>query len=304
MVARCPEQVLVLAGESQGAGVVHKVLRAADRADYPLKRHLAGAVLISDPNRVSRTAAQLYGEPVAPSRGAGVLTALTRGVADVPTPTQDLAVATVCAAGDLVCDLGRSSVATSLRAHSGYDRRPGRAAVRKAARQLAERVTAWPRVVPHQVVIADAGAPFRTSVQLRVGAAYRDGVAVKPVQPSDPLPAGVSLSRAGVLSGTPASAGSWTLQLKVHGTSPDTSTATGRVTLTVRKAQVVAGISAGGQSSCGVARDGSAWCAGDNASGQLGDGSTIDHTLAVAVGRGAHDWASIDTSGNVTCGVK
>ncbi len=298
-VASCPEQVLVLAGESQGAGVVHKVLRAAE-GDATLAGHLAGAVLISDPNRASRTAARLYGEPVAPLAGAGVLTTLTRGVADVPTPTQDLAVATVCVAGDLVCDLGRTGVAASLAAHAAYDVRPGRVAVRDAARELAERVTAWPRVTAGQEVLASVGAPFSAPVDLRVGPAYADGVVVEPV---GALPDGVSLDD-GVLAGTSASAGTWDLPVRVRGTTPATSWATGTVTLTVTEARAGARVGAGGQSTCGVATDGSAWCAGNNDYGQLGDGTSRDRTEAVTVGQGARDWAGIDTSGNVTCGVK
>ena len=300
LVQRCTEQVLVLAGRSQGAGVVHKVLRAAED-DASLAGRLAGAVLVSDPNRVSRTAARLYGEPAASSTGAGVLTTLLRAVPDVPTAAQDLTVASVCAAGDLVCDLGPSPVTKALTAHASYDSELGRVAVRAAARQVAERTSAWPRLVPGQEVAADAGEAVRVQLELRVGTAYADHVVVGT---TGDLPDGLSLSPAGVLAGTPTAAGTVDLPVRVHGTAPRTTSSTGTVRVTVRAPQKAATLAAGGQSSCGVAADGGAWCVGSNANGQLGDGTNRDRTAPVAVGQGARDWAGIDTSGNTTCGTK
>ena len=299
MLEQCPEQAVVLAGESQGAGVVHRVLRGVED-DPSVAGRLAGAVLVSDPNRVGGTAATLLGEPRAPRAGAGVLTALTRGVADVPTPTQDIAVTSVCAAGDLVCDLGRSPVSSALAAHASYDLRPGRSAVRDAARLLAERTTAWPRVPEAQELVVHAGVAFREPVAVRVGAAYADGVVVS----ADHLPDGVSLSASGVLSGTLATPGTHDIQLRAHGSAPLTADATGTVVLTAEVPPASAAISGGGQSTCGVGPDGAAWCVGSNAMGQLGDGTNRDRADAVPVGQSALDWASIDTSGNVTCGVK
>ena len=61
-------------------------------------------------------------------------------------------------------------------------------------------------------------------------------------------------------------------------------------------------VSAGGQASCEVRADATAWCYGENAWGQLGIGTNKDSTVPVQVG-GA-EWASIDTSGATTCGIK
>ena len=299
MVGRCPEQVLVLVGKSQGAGIVHKVVRAAED-DVALAGRLAGAVLVSDPNRVSRTAARLYGEPAAARSTAGVLTTVLRAVPDVPSPTQDLAVASVCAAGDLVCDLGRTPVDRALTAHASYARASGRAAVRDAATQLAERTSAWPRVGDDPLATY-AGEGFSLPVPLRVGERFADGVVVRPVSA---LPAGLDLSRSGVLTGRVASGGTLELAVRVRGTAPRTSWATGTVTLEVSTPPVTTSLAAGGQSTCWVTPAGGARCVGANAHGQLGDGTSRDRADAVVVGQGAEDWASVDTSGNVTCGVK
>jgi alpha-tubulin suppressor-like RCC1 family protein/endonuclease/exonuclease/phosphatase family metal-dependent hydrolase len=61
-------------------------------------------------------------------------------------------------------------------------------------------------------------------------------------------------------------------------------------------------MSAGGQASCEVRADATAWCFGENAYGQLGINSNRDSTTPVQVG--AAEWASISTSGATTCGIK
>ncbi len=61
-------------------------------------------------------------------------------------------------------------------------------------------------------------------------------------------------------------------------------------------------VSMGGQASCEVRADATAWCYGENAWGQLGIGTNRDSTTPVQVG-GA-EWASISTSGATTCGIK
>jgi alpha-tubulin suppressor-like RCC1 family protein/endonuclease/exonuclease/phosphatase family metal-dependent hydrolase len=61
-------------------------------------------------------------------------------------------------------------------------------------------------------------------------------------------------------------------------------------------------VSAGGQASCEVRADATAWCFGENAYGQLGINSNRDSTTPVQVG--AAEWASISTSGATTCGIK
>ncbi len=61
-------------------------------------------------------------------------------------------------------------------------------------------------------------------------------------------------------------------------------------------------ITAGGQASCEVRADATAWCFGENAYGQLGIGTNKDSTVPVQVG--VAEWASISTSGATTCGIK
>ena len=61
-------------------------------------------------------------------------------------------------------------------------------------------------------------------------------------------------------------------------------------------------VAAGGQATCEVRADATAWCFGENAWGQLGIGTNKDSTRPVQVGTA--EWATISTSGATTCGIK
>jgi alpha-tubulin suppressor-like RCC1 family protein/endonuclease/exonuclease/phosphatase family metal-dependent hydrolase len=61
-------------------------------------------------------------------------------------------------------------------------------------------------------------------------------------------------------------------------------------------------LATGGQTSCEVRADATAWCFGENSWGQLGNGTNRDSTRPVQVG--GPEWSSISTSGATTCGVK
>lgn len=65
----------------------------------------------------------------------------------------------------------------------------------------------------------------------------------------------------------------------------------------------VGNLSAGGETSCEVRPDATAWCWGDNRYGQLGIATNQDRSLPVQVLGGAV-WQSIDTGGSITCGVQ
>lgn len=63
-----------------------------------------------------------------------------------------------------------------------------------------------------------------------------------------------------------------------------------------------ASISAGNLHTCAVALDGTGYCWGENAGGQLGDGTTGMHATPVAVA-GNHTFTSISAGGSHSCGV-
>ena len=61
-------------------------------------------------------------------------------------------------------------------------------------------------------------------------------------------------------------------------------------------------VSAGATHTCALARDGSAYCWGDNEDGQLGDGSTNDSPVPARVS-GGHVFTALTTGGLHTCGL-
>lgn len=58
----------------------------------------------------------------------------------------------------------------------------------------------------------------------------------------------------------------------------------------------------GYQTTCGIRSGGTAWCWGDNSSGQLGDGTKITRTVPTHVGKSAR-WSDIQPGGSHACGV-
>jgi alpha-tubulin suppressor-like RCC1 family protein len=66
--------------------------------------------------------------------------------------------------------------------------------------------------------------------------------------------------------------------------------------------QVFTSIVAGAAHTCGIARDGSAWCWGENGDGQLGNGRTQDQAAPVAVARGL-TFRQLAAGERHTCGI-
>jgi alpha-tubulin suppressor-like RCC1 family protein len=72
--------------------------------------------------------------------------------------------------------------------------------------------------------------------------------------------------------------------------------------LAVTQALVFRSITAGSGYSCGVTLDDRAYCWGDNFSGELGDGTTIDRLRPVLVAGGLH-FSTVSAGDNYTCGI-
>jgi hypothetical protein len=101
--AQCPHSLLILAGYSQGAMVMHQAeLQLAAAHDTGVLAQIAGTLLLGDGDRVSHTRAREFGTSA--DRSEGVRSWLfANNRKDVPDAT---ATANVCDRGDLVCDFG------------------------------------------------------------------------------------------------------------------------------------------------------------------------------------------------------
>jgi alpha-tubulin suppressor-like RCC1 family protein/endonuclease/exonuclease/phosphatase family metal-dependent hydrolase len=279
--------------------VVHRLLAELGDEARP---HVVGAVLVSDGDRTAGTAAQVSGAPAAPARTRGVVPARLRPAADVPTADLPVAVHSVCTKGDLVCDLRRNPVRSAVAVHRGYGAGAGADVLRAVAHSLVRRGLAWPRPAEDSGQLVPVGQEFTRQLPVRVARGRADTVVWEDVQG---LPALVTLSPDGVLSGKVRRTGTWEISYRVRNTDPVTTSTPGTLTLTGVETEDLAGtVSAGGESSCEVRADSTAWCWGNNPYGQVGDGTAKDRVRPRRVVSATDDWTSISSGGSTTCGIR
>ncbi|WP_210650470.1 cutinase family protein [Nocardioides sp. SYSU D00065] len=290
----CPEQQVLLVGYAQGAAVAHEVLQDLDKKDALTE--VAGAITISDPLRVRKSSTgRPLGNPAAARNSEGVLARFARSAGDVPDATDTFRVVSVCHRGDLICNPSKVSARKALALSQSYAAKSSRSAMRAAADRAWTQVSLWPVPTSQQVVVG-IGEQIATQIGVAGGSPTGTAARFSPVS----VPAGLSLSETGVLTGRIDTAGTYPLTYKVGGVSPATSARTAVLSVVVREPS--SGAAAGGQSSCAVRSDGTAWCQGRNDFGQLGDGTTTLRVSPVqVVGTG---WSRIATGGSSTCGVK
>lgn len=290
----CPEQQVLLVGYAQGAAVAHRVLQDLEKKNA--LANVAGAVTISDPSRVRKSSAgRPLGNPAAAKNSEGILTRFTKSTGDVPDSSGTFRVVSVCHKGDLICNPSKVAAGKALKLSLSYGSKSSRSAMRAAAARAWAQVSLWPVPTSQQLVV---GVKEQISSQIAVAG----GSPTPPTARFAPVsvPSGLALSESGVLTGRIDTAGTYPLTYTLAGVSPATTAKTAVLSVVVREPS--SGAAAGGQSSCAVRADGTAWCQGRNDFGQLGDGTTTLRTSpAQVVGTG---WSRITTGGSFTCGVK
>ncbi len=293
-MAACPEQQVLLVGYAQGAGVSHRVVQ--DLAKKGALANVAGAVTISDPSRVRKSSSKRpLGKPAAARNSEGILSSFTRSVGDVPAATGTFRVISVCHKGDLICNPGKTAAPRALKLAQSYGAKSSRSTMKEAAARAWAQISLWPVPSSQQVAVA-SGTPISQQLTVQGGSPTLPAARFA----ATTLPAGMTLSADGLLTGQIDTAGIYEVRYTVSGVAPATTSKSGVLLVNVRAAS--GGSSAGGQTSCGVRSDGSAWCWGRNDFGQLGDGTTTLQSSPVQVqGTG---WARITTGGSFTCGVK
>lgn len=295
-MSSCPDQQVVLVGYAQGAAVVHGLLtRLGQRKALG---RVVGAVLVSDPDRRARSRGVRAGVPAAAADQGGLLA--RRGMAvppDVPATTTTFAAWNLCARHDLVCAPGRTRVAAAARVARSYASARN-AGITVPTDGLLVRTRMRPAPTPRaQSVVASTDTPLRHQLAVDVDGRAAPGVRWNALTD---LPAGLTLSDRGVLSGIPTEDGTTTVDYTVRGTAPATSPMRGAVTIAVSPSAT--GTGAGGQNTCQTRADGTALCSGRNDWGQVGDGTT-ERRLTPTPVLGA-DWALLRPGGSSTCGIK
>ena len=294
----CPDQLVYLVGYSQGAEAVHRYL--ATRADADLRTRVVAVVLVGDPARVSRSAGPIAGEPHAARTAEGVSARLARKpLPAVPADDWLGPVHTVCTVADIACDLGPARARAAQRVHATYDTAsPG--LLGDLGARYGERIGLWPRPEVGQEVAGRVG--LLLNEKLGVDAAVKRRALLYAA--TSPLPPGLSLTKRGVLTGTPTRSGSFDLDYTVRNrTGPAVSRPmSGQVSVEIEPG-ARAEVSSGGRHTCEIRPDGTLWCWGANFYGQLGSGDTTGGPTPRQVGT-LDSWVDVSAGGMHTCGVR
>lgn len=196
-----PRARFVLAGYSQGAMVVHRVLHQLDdsKTGRQIVDRLDTALLIGDGDRVRDEKSVLYFHGKTPgNQGVGLSFRAQSGSRDEKFDRKlGARVLQVCNAHDIVCDYPNASVAV----HVSY---VGNPALTDAAERTARNILLTPKAPAFVFVPATAGAPVRRQLTADVAGQLEWGVT-----PPSTMPAGLRLSSSGLISGTPRSTPAW-----------------------------------------------------------------------------------------------
>ena len=198
----CPAQQIVLAGFSQGAMVMHRVLhdlaKSTTASDRAILARVAAAILVGDGDQVPYDNEVLDGTAGAGAKGIGHLYPSISHTSNAKFPQSLSAkVQRVCYRHDPVCDVTEAELnPIAFHIHTSY---PGGAPLLGAADQAALDVRAMP--APRAVTIT---AQLDTAMQYQLSANIASGYTLQwKLATGAKLPPGLTLSRTGLITGTP-----------------------------------------------------------------------------------------------------
>jgi hypothetical protein len=230
--ALCPEQEIVMAGYSQGAMVMHRVLHqlGGSSAGKQILSRIAVADLIADGDQVSFDREVMDGSAWSIAYGIGQVVPAVSGSSAAKFPDAlKSRVLRVCNRGDLVCDFGTAADIVFLRAllkdlnpkdyqdgitiHTHY---PGSRALQQADRQTVSAAQKLSYYGGKLSVTGKVGQPISASAVVIGG---KPPLTVFPgidgtIPPWFAL--GISGNNIVTLGGTPATTGSWHFDIEVQ----------------------------------------------------------------------------------------
>jgi alpha-tubulin suppressor-like RCC1 family protein len=339
---QCPNERIVLAGYSQGAMLMHRVLTNAPTKDIPgmdpsILARVDATILIADGDRVAHDTTQNYGTATGTAQGVGTQLDITVNVPKLATAT-GARTYSVCDDRDAVCDfsipypdplvvvpVASDSYGAWVHTHH-YDKS---AIVRSAADAAAARVqSSLVFTTTDPLPTATIGVPYSVTFTATGGTPpYTYGFA------STPPNNGLDTFTNGTWSGTPTTTGTYPLTIQATDAHGATTTNTYHLTIGVPGQTAYAwGDNEGGQLGDGtytnrpiasqvgtdthwaqvsagywhtvaVRTDGTLWAWGGNGAGQLGDGTTTNRLTPVQVGTDTH-WAQVSAGMWHTVAVK
>ncbi len=206
----------------------------------------------------------------------------------------------VCTVADLACDLGDDRFRGAQRVHASYDTTAA-SLLGSLGRRYGERLALWPRPEVGQEVAGRVALLLSERIKASVAPQARKGLRFKA---TSPLPPGLTLTKRGVLTGSPTRDGTFALDYTVRNrTSPAVSRPmAGQVSVDI-KPGAKARVTSGGRHTCQIRGNGTLWCWGANFYGQLGTGDTTSGPTPRQVGE-HDDWVDVSAGGMHTCGVR
>jgi len=225
----CPAQQIVLAGFSQGAMVMHRVLHdlGTTSSGRAILARVAAAILVGDGDEVPHDYQTRYGSASTDARGIGQsMRKISHASAAKFSPSLTARVLSVCNNHDIVCGwtdfnlvcltdpipdpvLCPVPIAAMVKIHLSY---PGSQPLLAATDRAAALAREMP--APRPVSVAGAvGEPFRyqLSADIAAGFTLRWRTA-----PGATLPPGLALSTSGLVDGAPTTAGKYTTTVQVR----------------------------------------------------------------------------------------
>jgi hypothetical protein len=226
--AQCPNERIVLAGFSQGAMIMHRIMtNATTKGVTGMAASILGRVdaviMIGDGDRVAHDTTNDYGSARSTAQGVGTQLDTTITPAKLPKSI-GVRMFSVCNAHDIVCDFNipyvdlcaACTVGYGIHVHLSYG---GAEVVEHASTDAAAWEQTFPAFGGAPLAVADSvGVPLLQQLTARYDVKNVESVSWS-LPPHTTLPVGLAIDSDGFISGTPTAAGKSVIDLQAVATT-------------------------------------------------------------------------------------